>query len=89
MRKNVHLVIKTYVREHIISTRRKNKWTKEGMSEKLSMDARSYADIEKGISACGTVTLILYMVFVLDENEQILLLRDLRKQILTHWENIA
>lgn len=89
MRQITHSVIKAHFCKHITLTRRKNKWTKRKMAEVLDMDDRSYAYIEKGESACSAATLILYLVFVLKEEEQIEFLCELRKQILKHWEEIA
>lgn len=59
------------------------------MSEKLAMDVRSYADIEKGITACSTATFLLYFVFILNEDERNGLLIDIEKEILKLWEEIA
>ena len=89
MRQTVHAVIKTHLCKHISTTRAKNKWTKRKMAEELDMDDRSYADIEKGTSACSTVTFILYILFVLEEEKQNDLLRELREQILKTWGEVA
>ena len=89
MRKTVRTVIKTRLREHITRTRTQNKWTKHVMSEKLDMDDRSYADIENGTSACSAVTFILYLLFVLDDREQLELLRELREEIMKNWGSVA
>lgn len=89
MRRTVHSVIKKYLSKHIAATRSNNKWTKRKMSEELDMDDRSYADIEKGVSACSTVTFILYLLFVLNQQEQSQLLHDLREQILKLWDQAA
>lgn len=89
MRQATHTVIKAHFCEHITATRRKFKWTKRKMAEKLDMDDRSYSDIEKGEFACSAVTLVLYLVFVLQEEEQITFLLELRRLILKSWEEIA
>lgn len=89
MRQATHTVIKTHFCKHITATRRKFKWTKHKMAEKLDMDDRSYSDIEKGEFACSAVTLVLYLVFVLQEEEQITFLLELRRLILKSWEEIA
>ena len=89
MRKTVRTVIKTRLREHIARTRTQNRWTKHVMSEKLDMDDRSYADIENGTSACSAVTFILYLLFVLDDREQLELLRELREEIMKNWGSVA
>lgn len=89
MRRTVHTVIKTHLSKHIATTRAKNKWTKRKMSEELDMDDRSYADIENGTSACSAVTFILYILFVLEKEEQHDLLRELREQIVKNWGEVA
>lgn len=86
MRKTAHTVIKEHLCKQISATRVKNKWTKKKMAEKLAMDDRSYSDIEKGVSACSMVTLVMYVAFVLDGSEE----KDdlfaiLRKKIEEAW----
>ncbi len=89
MRQTVHMVIKSYLREQISITRFNNGWTKRKMSEELSMDERSYSYIEKGESACSAVTFILYLLFVLQEEERADFLRNLREEIVSNWEDVA
>ncbi|MBR6507780.1 MAG: hypothetical protein IKT37_09305 [Clostridia bacterium] len=56
------------------------------MAEKLAMDDRSYADIEKGLSLCSAVTLIIYIIYVLEDNAQKVDLFDiLRKKLDEAW----
>ena len=86
MRRITHSVLKTHFCKHVTRTRRQNKWTKRKMAETLDMDDRSYADIESGESACSAATLVLYLVFVLTEEDQIEFLLELRNQILKYWE---
>ena len=86
MRQITHSVIKAHFCQHVARTRRKNKWTKRKMAEVLDMDDRSYAYIENGESACSAATLVLYLVFVLTEEDQIEFLLELRNQILKYWE---
>lgn len=88
MRKTAHTVIKENLRKQISETRVKNNWTKRKMAEMLAMDDRSYSDIEKGISACSTVTLIIFIIFVLEDSTQKDdLFEDLRKKLEAAWEN--
>lgn len=88
MRKTAHAVIKENLRKQISEIRVKNKWTKRKMAEMLAMDDRSYSDIEKGISACSTVTLIIFIIFVLEDSTQKdALFEDLRKKLEAAWEN--
>ena len=56
------------------------------MAEKLAMDGRSYSDIENGRSACSAVTLVMYIVFVLEDGKQKEeLFHILRKNIEEAW----
>ena len=90
MRQITHSVIKAHFCKHITLTRHKYKWTKRKMAEALDMDDRSYAYIENGESACSAATLVLYLVFVLKEEEaQVEFLCELRKLIVRHWEEIV
>ena len=89
MRQTTHSVIKAHFCKHIVITRHKYRWTKRKMAEALDMDDRSYAYIEKGESACSAATLVLYLVFVLKEEEQIGFLEELRSQLMQRWEEIT
>ena len=89
MRQTTHSVIKALFCKHIVITRHKYRWTKRKMAEALDMDDRSYAYIEKGESACSAATLVLYLVFILKEEEQIGFLEELRSQIMQRWEEIT
>lgn len=89
MRRTVHMVIKNYLRKQISITRSNRKWSKRKMSEELAMDERSYSYIEKGESACSAVTFILYLLFVLKEEERADFLHDLREEIVKNWEDVA
>lgn len=86
MRKTAHAVIKENLRSKIFQTRVKNKWTKRRMAEMLAMDDRSYSDIEKGISSCSVVTLVIFIAFVLEDSVQKEeLFKELRESIEKAW----
>ena len=86
MRKTAHAVIKENLRSKIFQTRVKNKWTKRRMAEMLAMDDRSYSDIEKGISSCSVVTLVIFVAFVLEDSVQKEeLFKELRESIEKAW----
>ncbi len=86
MRKTAHAVIKENLRSKIFQTRVKNKWTKRRMAEMLAMDDRSYSDIEKGISSCSVVTLVIFIAFVLEDTAQKEeLFKELRESIEKAW----
>ena len=86
MRKTAHAVIKENLRSKIFQTRVKNNWTKRRMAEMLAMDDRSYSDIEKGISSCSVVTLVIFIAFVLEDSVQKEeLFKELRESIEKAW----
>lgn len=89
MRQTAHAVIKTHFCKHVATTRRKYKWTKRKMAEALDMDDRSYAYIENEDSSCSVVTFVLYLLFVLQEEDQLTFLSELRELIQKSWEEIA
>lgn len=86
MRQIAHTIIKANFCKHVTTTRRKHKWTKRKMAEALDMDDRSYAYIENGQFACSAVTIVLYIVFVLTEEERDEFLLELREKIQKLWE---
>ena len=55
--------IKTYIRSQFIQARDELNLTQAKMARKLLMEDRSYAAIESGESCCGTLTLVLFLVF--------------------------
>ncbi len=48
-------------------TRLSMNMTQEMMAEILLIDVRSYADIDRGISLCGTLTFVLFLVYLCPE----------------------
>ena len=48
--------------EQIGSTRISLELTQDKMAESLMIDVRSYADIDRGISMCGTLTFVLFLL---------------------------
>lgn len=54
--------------------------TQEQLSERLCMAPRSYADLERGISGCSGLTVILFMVLLKDE-EALRLIHEVRKEL--------
>ena len=49
------------------STRISLNLTQDKMAEVLLIDVRSYSDIDRGISLCGTLTLVLFLVYLCPE----------------------
>ena len=53
-------------------TRMSLSYSQEMMAEGLLMDVRSYSDIDRGISLCSTLTLVLFLVYYCQEPEALL-----------------
>ena len=58
------------------STRITCNLTQAEMAEELLIDVRSYADIDRGISLCGTLTLVLFLIYFCPEPSYVL--REIR-----------
>ena len=54
--------LKRILCEQIGSTRVSLDLTQDKMAEQLMMDVRSYSDIDRGISMCGTLTFVLFLI---------------------------
>ena len=50
--------------------------TQDKMAEILLIDVRSYADIDRGISMCSTLTFVLFLVYLCPE--PVTLLKEIR-----------
>ena len=50
--------------------------TQDKMAEVLLIDVRSYSDIDRGISLCSTLTLVLFLVYLCPE--PVALLNDIQ-----------
>lgn len=46
--------------------------TQAEMAEALLIDVRSYADIDRGVSLCGTLTLVLFLIYFCPEPAHLL-----------------
>lgn len=63
MRNHYKLIFKKYCHDRIPSTRTTMKLTQAKMANILCMDTRSYAELEAGGSACGGLTLALFLIY--------------------------
>lgn len=63
MRKHYLKKLKKVFCKNIIMTRTALGLTLEQMANKLSMDPRSYIDIDHGKNSCSALTLILYLIY--------------------------
>ncbi|MBQ9121535.1 MAG: helix-turn-helix transcriptional regulator [Clostridia bacterium] len=89
MRNVIHAVIKSYLCEQFKSVREENEWSKKTMAEKLSMDPRSYANLESGESACGSVTFVAFLFVVLPPERRAAMLDGLCERILKVLADVA
>ena len=62
--KKMHSVFKEVITEHIKATRKELGLTQAEMATKLQIDLRTYCNIESGRSLCGTMTLLMYLVYI-------------------------
>ena len=62
MRNEMEAVLKEMFRELALKTRYERGLTQNEMSKALVMSERSYEDIERGQSGCGTLTIVLLLM---------------------------
>lgn len=67
MRKTYRNVLKHCFHISLIHTRTTMGLTQSEMAERLSMDDRSYIDLDHGKTCCSAVTLALFLVYVCDD----------------------
>ena len=64
MRAQCQVRLKTFLHEKLRSTRTSMGLTQSKMAELLMMDDRSYADLEHGHHLFGTISLLLFLIYV-------------------------
>ena len=67
-------------------TRISMNYSQETMAEALLIDVRSYSDIDRGVSLCSTLTLMLFLVYYCPEPTVLLgeirtLFEDVRRRV--------
>ena len=62
--KKLHAEFKEVITEHIKATRKEIGLTQAEMAAKLQIDLRSYCNIESGRSLCGTMILLIYLLYI-------------------------
>lgn len=67
MRKTYRNILKHQFYIKLIHTRTVKGLTQAEMAEKLSMDDRSYIDLDHGKTCCSAVTLALFLVYLCDD----------------------
>ena len=63
MRKQYTEKLKKFFRKKLLLTRSQLNLTQDKMSERLAVSVRSYAELERGRSACSALTLALYLIY--------------------------
>ena len=56
----------------LAETRKELRLSQARFSERLMIDARSYADLEHGHCLCCTLTFVLYLVFCCSDRDMVL-----------------
>lgn len=79
MRKLYHTILKAHFHTALVRTREARKLTQLQMSQLLSMDERSYIDLDHGKSSCSAITLVLFLIYVCDDAQGFL--EELRNAI--------
>lgn len=72
MRRIYRNVLKHHFQIHLIQIRTANGLTQAEMAEKLSMDDRSYIDLDRGKTCCSVVALALFLVYVCEDVQECL-----------------
>lgn len=67
MRRIYRNVLKHHFHVHLVHVRTADGLTQAEMAEKLSMDDRSYIDLDHGKTCCSAVTLALFLVYVCED----------------------
>ena len=87
MRRIYRNVLKHHFHVHLVQIRTAYGLTQSEMAEKLSMDDRSYIDLDHGKTCCGAVTLALFLVYVCDDVQEFL--EELRRAFKTAFNQAA
>ncbi len=72
MRKTYLGILKKVFYEQLIRERDKRRLTQCQMADKLSMDPRSYIDLDHGKSGCSALTLVLFLIYCCSDVDKFL-----------------
>ncbi len=72
--------LRTYMSQRLAQTRHEQHLSQARFSERLMIDARSYADLEHGECLCCTLTFVLFLLFCCKDKDA--LLEDMKVLIL-------
>lgn len=67
MRKLFHTILKKQFHEALVYSREKEGVTQLEMAQILSMDERSYIDLDHGKICCSAITLALFLIYVCED----------------------
>lgn len=67
MRKAYHIRLKEHFQHALIETRNRRELSQAQMAEQLSMDERSYIDLDHGKTCCSAITLALFLIYVCED----------------------
>lgn len=87
MRKVLHSKLQEYFSKKFYETRKSLSLTQSQMAEKLQMDVRSYCLIENAKTTPGTLTIILFLLFLCDSPSKVL--SDLARIVKESAKNVA
>lgn len=63
MKNTCKCALRTYMSQCLAKARREQNLSQAKFSERLMIDARSYADLEHGEYLCCTLTFVLFLMF--------------------------
>ena len=63
MRSQYNETLKTIIHIHLLQARETRELTQAAMAELLMMDVRSYVELDHEKSLCGTLTLVLFLIY--------------------------
>ena len=72
MRKRNEQILKQFFYEQLIQTRYEKRMTQTQMAGRLSMDPRSYVELDQGKSSCSALTLALFLIYVCKDSDTFL-----------------
>ena len=83
MRQRLINVLRSYFSRHLLATRHHLNLTQAQMARRLSLDTRSYVELDHGSATCSALTLALYLVYLCDDPQAFLsgLRADLDQEI--------
>ena len=87
MRRTYRDILKQHFHIHLVHIRTASGLTQSEMAEKLSMDDRSFIDLDHGKTCCSAVTLALFLVYVCEDVDEFL--EELRRAFNTAFDRAA